>query len=231
MSSSLMAPTEVLRRPLPMAAAPAQLGLSLFWRTFFLLALLLAGGVIAWVQTLRELVLPLVSDFAKAIPAASKKRLLPGATKSLQMSIDMVTSVLSKYAAAIAGDGDFGELTRATFVVLSECEAAAAGVKDKATVAMIQERVKTLQSLPSLQEGGGSDDSVAANGAGPAGSPTTSPPATTTTTVAPPTTAAAPTAPTTAAAPTAPAANGIAGETENNVASLNQEEPPTCQQS
>ena len=160
-------------------------------------------------------VLPLVSDFAKALPAASKKRLLPGATKSLQMSIDMVTSVLSKYAATIAGDGDFGELTRATFVVLSECEAAAACVKDKATVAMIQERVKTLQSLPSLQEGGGSDDGVAANGAGPAGSPTTSPPATTTT----------------AAAPTAPATNGIAGETENNVASLNQEEPPSCQQS
>jgi two-component system osmolarity sensor histidine kinase EnvZ len=31
------------------------LGLSLFWRTFFLLALLLAGGVVAWVQTLRAL--------------------------------------------------------------------------------------------------------------------------------------------------------------------------------
>ena len=31
------------------------LGLSLFWRTFFLLALLLAGGVFAWVQTLRAL--------------------------------------------------------------------------------------------------------------------------------------------------------------------------------
>jgi two-component system osmolarity sensor histidine kinase EnvZ len=30
-------------------------GLSLFWRTFFLLALLLAGGVFAWVQTLRAL--------------------------------------------------------------------------------------------------------------------------------------------------------------------------------
>ncbi len=33
----------------------AALGLSLFWRTFFLLALLLAGGVAAWVQTLRAL--------------------------------------------------------------------------------------------------------------------------------------------------------------------------------
>ncbi len=30
-------------------------GLSLFWRTFFLLAVLLAGGVFAWVQTLRAL--------------------------------------------------------------------------------------------------------------------------------------------------------------------------------
>ena len=30
-------------------------GLSLFSRTFFLLALLLAGGILAWVQTLRAL--------------------------------------------------------------------------------------------------------------------------------------------------------------------------------
>ncbi len=30
-------------------------GLSLFWRTFFLLALLLVGSVVAWVQTLREM--------------------------------------------------------------------------------------------------------------------------------------------------------------------------------
>ena len=31
------------------------LGLSLFWRTFVLLAILLAGGVFAWVQTLRAM--------------------------------------------------------------------------------------------------------------------------------------------------------------------------------
>jgi hypothetical protein len=30
-------------------------GLSLFWRTFFLLALLLAGSIVAWLQTLRAL--------------------------------------------------------------------------------------------------------------------------------------------------------------------------------
>ncbi len=34
---------------------PVLPGLSLFWRTFFLLAVLLAGGVFAWVQTLRAL--------------------------------------------------------------------------------------------------------------------------------------------------------------------------------
>jgi len=34
---------------------PKQVALSLFWRTFFLLALLLAGGVFAWMQTFRAL--------------------------------------------------------------------------------------------------------------------------------------------------------------------------------
>jgi cell division septal protein FtsQ len=31
--------------------APARVGLSLFWRTFFLLALLLMGSIVAWLQT------------------------------------------------------------------------------------------------------------------------------------------------------------------------------------
>ena len=34
---------------------PPRLGLSLFWRTFFLLALLLVGSIIAWLQTFRAL--------------------------------------------------------------------------------------------------------------------------------------------------------------------------------
>jgi two-component system osmolarity sensor histidine kinase EnvZ len=38
-----------------MAARRSSVGLSLFWRTFFLLAILLAGGVLAWLQTLRAL--------------------------------------------------------------------------------------------------------------------------------------------------------------------------------
>jgi two-component system osmolarity sensor histidine kinase EnvZ len=50
------------RQP-PLETAPAELetevaqrnGLSLFWRTFFLLAILLIGSVLAWLQTLRAL--------------------------------------------------------------------------------------------------------------------------------------------------------------------------------
>jgi two-component system osmolarity sensor histidine kinase EnvZ len=47
--------------PAPLETAPAPLemrprvGLSLFWRTFFLLALLLIGSIVAWLQTFRAL--------------------------------------------------------------------------------------------------------------------------------------------------------------------------------
>src|SRR3569832_1358926 len=47
--------------PAPLETAPApldmrpRLGLSLFWRTFFLLTLMLVGSIIAWLQTFRQL--------------------------------------------------------------------------------------------------------------------------------------------------------------------------------
>ena len=47
--------------PAPLETAPAQLemrprrGFSLFWRTFFFLALLLFGSIVAWLQTYRSL--------------------------------------------------------------------------------------------------------------------------------------------------------------------------------
>src|SRR6218665_3338435 len=46
------APLETLPAPLEMRP---KVGLSLFWRTFFLLALLLAGCTVAWLQTFRSL--------------------------------------------------------------------------------------------------------------------------------------------------------------------------------
>ncbi|NUO73824.1 MAG: HAMP domain-containing protein, partial [Frateuria sp.] len=50
-----------LTGPAPLETAPAPLemrprvGLSLFWRTFFLLSLLLIGSIVAWLQTFRAL--------------------------------------------------------------------------------------------------------------------------------------------------------------------------------
>ena len=46
------APLESLRRA---REQRARVGLNLFWRTFFLLALLLVGSILAWLQTLRAL--------------------------------------------------------------------------------------------------------------------------------------------------------------------------------
>ena len=54
--------TEITTGPAPLETAPAPLemrpprvGLSLFWRTFFLLSLLLIGSIVAWLQTFRAL--------------------------------------------------------------------------------------------------------------------------------------------------------------------------------
>jgi two-component system osmolarity sensor histidine kinase EnvZ len=65
MSTVMPAPAPVKRErtrarvvPPPPSPAPRsrnKLAFSLFWRTFFLIALLLAGGVVAWLQTLRAL--------------------------------------------------------------------------------------------------------------------------------------------------------------------------------
>ncbi|HOF31711.1 MAG TPA: two-component sensor histidine kinase, partial [Burkholderiaceae bacterium] len=40
--------------PAPLESRP-RIGLNLFWRTFFMLALLLVGSTVAWLQTFRAL--------------------------------------------------------------------------------------------------------------------------------------------------------------------------------
>ena len=45
---------ETAPAPLPQDSRP-RVGLSLFWRTFFLLSLLLIGSIVAWLQTFRAL--------------------------------------------------------------------------------------------------------------------------------------------------------------------------------
>jgi two-component system osmolarity sensor histidine kinase EnvZ len=62
--------------------------LSLFWRTFFLLALLLTGGVFAWVQTLRAL------EFEpRAVQAAQQTADLVNLSRTALSSVDAINRV------------------------------------------------------------------------------------------------------------------------------------------
>jgi two-component system osmolarity sensor histidine kinase EnvZ len=67
---------------------PSQVALSLFWRTFFLLALLLAGGVFAWVQTFRAL------EFEpRAVQAAAQIASLVNLARSALQASDGINRV------------------------------------------------------------------------------------------------------------------------------------------
>ena len=68
--------------------AQQQVALSLFWRTFFLLALLLASGVFAWVQTFRAL------EFEpRAIQAAQQIASMTKLTRAALRSSDGINRV------------------------------------------------------------------------------------------------------------------------------------------
>lgn len=54
-SIDVTGPAPLETAPAPLEARPRRVGLSLFWRTFFLLALLLIGSIVAWLQTFRSL--------------------------------------------------------------------------------------------------------------------------------------------------------------------------------
>jgi two-component system osmolarity sensor histidine kinase EnvZ len=54
-SVEVTGPAPLETAPAPLEMRPPRLGLSLFWRTFFLLALLLVGSIVAWLQTFRAL--------------------------------------------------------------------------------------------------------------------------------------------------------------------------------
>ncbi|MFG5409764.1 ATP-binding protein [Piscinibacter sakaiensis] len=65
-----------------------QLALSLFWRTFFLLAILLAGGVFAWTQTFRAL------EFEpRAVQAAQQIASLVNLSRTVLTSVDGINRV------------------------------------------------------------------------------------------------------------------------------------------
>jgi two-component system osmolarity sensor histidine kinase EnvZ len=82
--------TPLSERLSPPKARPAKklVALSLFWRTFFLLALLLTGGVFAWVQTFRAL------EFEpRAVQAAQQIASLVNLTRSALLATDGINRI------------------------------------------------------------------------------------------------------------------------------------------
>jgi two-component system osmolarity sensor histidine kinase EnvZ len=73
----------------PKSRAPKKfVALSLFWRTFFLLAVLLAGGVFAWVQTFRAL------EFEpRAVQAAAQIASLVNLTRAALLGTDAINRI------------------------------------------------------------------------------------------------------------------------------------------
>ena len=72
----------------PQATPPGSTGLSLFWRTFVLLALLLVGSIFAWTQTLREL-----ESEPRAIQMGRQIASLVNLSRAAVMHTDAITRV------------------------------------------------------------------------------------------------------------------------------------------
>jgi hypothetical protein len=75
-----------------------------------------------WVQTTRELLVPLVSDLARAAAGGrAAARALPGADRSVRLAVALLTKVLLAAVPEMAGDRDFYELWGAALGALQEC--------------------------------------------------------------------------------------------------------------
>lgn len=74
-----------------------------------------------WVQTFRELLIPLIVDLAKL--AANKKaaKTRPGLDKTVRLAVNMLTKVLLQYAPLMATDRDFYALWENALSALHSC--------------------------------------------------------------------------------------------------------------
>jgi brefeldin A-resistance guanine nucleotide exchange factor 1 len=93
-----------------------------------------------WVQTTKELLIPLVSDLAKlaASPKAVKAR--PGLEKSVRLAVNMLTKVLLQYIPIMSTDRDFYALWSDALSALQSCM----DIKQEAVMESVPENVKNL---------------------------------------------------------------------------------------
>ena len=93
-----------------------------------------------WVQTTRELLIPMVSDLAKlaATPKTAKSR--PGLEKSVRLSVNMLTKVLLQYIPVICEDRDFYALWDAALTSLQTCMT----IRQEAIMEAVPEAAKNM---------------------------------------------------------------------------------------
>jgi brefeldin A-resistance guanine nucleotide exchange factor 1 len=93
-----------------------------------------------WVQTTKELIIPLVSDLAKLAASLKAVKARPGLEKSVCLAVNMLTKVLLQYVPLMAADRDFYALWNDALTALQSCMA----IKQEAVMESVPENVKNL---------------------------------------------------------------------------------------
>ncbi|EFN55517.1 hypothetical protein CHLNCDRAFT_133932 [Chlorella variabilis] len=91
-----------------------------------------------WVQTLRELLVPVASDLARL--AVKKSRSHPGAEKSVRLAVSMLVKTVLQYIEVVQGDKDFYGLWQAVLQALQDCMA----VRHEAVQESVPENAKNM---------------------------------------------------------------------------------------
>lgn len=77
-----------------------------------------------WVQTTKELLVPVVSDLAHQAAQKGSSKIYPGIDKSVRLAVAMLTKVLMQYGKSMSTDKDFYELWSSALQALQDCMAA-----------------------------------------------------------------------------------------------------------
>ena len=74
-----------------------------------------------WIQTIQELLVPLVKDLAKIAGTQRGSKKYPGIEKSVRLAVNMLTKVMIQYTAEVALDRDFYAVWISVLDSLGEC--------------------------------------------------------------------------------------------------------------
>ncbi|GAB4821173.1 hypothetical protein N2152v2_008219 [Parachlorella kessleri] len=91
-----------------------------------------------WVQTTRELLIPVVADLTRL--GSSKPRTHNGAEKSVRLAVNMLVKVLLQYVETMMPDKDFYQLWQSALQALQDCMA----IRHEGVLESVPENVKNM---------------------------------------------------------------------------------------